>query len=823
MYNDVLYFCFLNHTVDNFDLEGEYTVSEGSSKQCSKKKVIKSESGVIIKTKPLDTDNQKRTHYPRTYPSKKILMQRSAHLKPTSSVFKVHSNKFKEVDICKQVTLKQPFEPPSYSIKPSAENENLEAQNKNKIDGIQIELKIAPSHCLSPKVKSEKNDLEHFSESSKCENEEIRLESEPFIIPTKSEILSIIDYPLSSQDEELIQLNKVTDVISSSSDDKFGESKISGTYFDLNKRRSDMKGLMSPSTNSNNDIIKKTESFILDQHIEIEVPKINEPVTNDKFKESESCNFTISSVIEEKLNKSFIHDSPKIYNSKKPDKIQRVIDSPAQDEVVEQNRSMIPFVPNSNIIYSFDNNIKIKVNDNMNIINEIENPIMIKQSDNGSSKFKNLISEVTVNTPNIKEIRQHFQDVSNSQYEVLDLCMKPPESSPINNIFSMPEHYEPNDMIVEEEDYDESKLVIAENYKIETDYQKDSDLVIISKEHNSSNVQIDENIEAQSLALLRPYLHTNIEIDCKSASQVKRDINIPKDTDNENITYCNKSIQNDRIQRNYSSQNRLYMNNNDENTRSGFELYPNSKPPSIEVREVVAEHPINDKHKKYDFEVENVKDKYDKKKTIVLPELQCREEIVDKDTLNNILNIEYNCKYADYDIHKPSTSKGFFDSIYQPGTSKDSFYETDISSDAKNSFFKVSQAFKNVIFDTNAPGKSSLFDPNIPSYSTKDFNDHNIPSTSKSNFYENSLPSTSKSVYNSEYDVNSVLICEETIPGNPTGMSEEQYEKAIQTLNEEREAASAMYAMNQSFCKPMITLMGATEEEMEEYTNILKK
>eukprot|EP00102_Acyrthosiphon_pisum_P016283 XP_008187180.2 PREDICTED: uncharacterized protein LOC103310498 [Acyrthosiphon pisum] len=231
--------------------------------------------------------------------------------------------------------------------------------------------------------------------------------------------------------------------------------------------------------------------------------------------------------------------------------------------------------------------------------------------------------------------------------------------------------------------------------------------------------------------------------------------------------------------------------------------------------------------KKFDFVVENVKDKYDKEKIMVLPELQCRKEIVDEDTLNNVLNKEYNCKSAECDIHKPSTSKGFFDMIYQPGTSKDSFYETDTSSDAKNSVFEASQAVKNVIFDTNVPGQSSLFDPNIPSCSTKDFYDHNIPSTSKSNFYENSLPSTSKSFYNSEYDVNNVLNCKETIPGSPTGMSEKHYEqerkKALQTLYEEREAASAMCAMNQSFCRPMITLMGATEEEMEEYTNILKK
>jgi len=37
-------------------------------------------------------------------------MQRSARLKPKSSVFKVHSNKFNVVDICKQVTLNLPYD-----------------------------------------------------------------------------------------------------------------------------------------------------------------------------------------------------------------------------------------------------------------------------------------------------------------------------------------------------------------------------------------------------------------------------------------------------------------------------------------------------------------------------------------------------------------------------------------------------------------------------------------------------------------------------------------------------------------------------------------
>jgi len=774
-------------------------------------------------------------------------------------VFNVNSIKSEEVKVCEPVTLEPAFDfnfvMQLPSIKPNEVNENVEAKNKSKIDNaIKIEPKIAPNHYLSPREKSERNYLEHnMSESSKSRNEEIRIKSKLLTISTMSEIASIVYYSTSSENEEENQFKKVTDFISSPLDDKSNKSKISGADFDLNKIRSEMKGLMPTSTNSN-DIIQNTESLISDQQIEIEVSKINQPITDDvyEFKESESCNFnTISSVTEEKICRSIRHDSPRLFNVEKSDELSKVPYTPAQEELVEQNGSMIPFVPNSNSFYSSDNNGKIKVNENLNIINEIKNPIMRNQSDNESNASQNLmINDATVDTPSIKEIEPHFHDesVSDLKDEVLDLCMKPPESPP-TNIFSMPEQNELNGMVIEEEDDDdedddESKLVIAENDKIETDYQMDSDLVVISEEHNSSNGQIDEDIETHSLPPLPPSVHTNIELESKSSSQVKRDISIPKDTDDESTTSCNESIQNALIQsfqmyshfENHSSQNRLYMDNIDENTKSGFEFDSNSRSPTDEDREIVEsgtklsinEPSINDKPKKCDFEVESVKVKFEKEKTMVLPELQCREEIVDEDTLNNALVIEYNHKAAEYDIHKPSTSKGFFDSIHQPGTSKDSFYETDTSSDTKNSFFEASQTVKNVIFDTNVPGKRSLFDTNIPSCSSKDFYDHNIPSTSKSSFYENCLPSTSKSFYNPESDVNSVLFCEETIPGSPTGTSEEQYDqeerkKALQALYEEREAASAMYAMNQSFRKPMITLMGATEEEMEEYTNILQK
>jgi len=776
-------------------------------------------------------------------------MQRSAPRKPKSSVFKVHSNKSEEVEVGEQVTLKPPFDfnfampPPGDSIKPNADNENSESQNESKIDvDIKIEPKVAPNHYLSPKEKSERNDLERVSESSKSGNEEIKIKTEPLTVQIKSEISSIIYYSSSSEDEEQNKFKKVTEVVSSSLDDKSDESKISGTDFDLNKIRSEMKGLV-PTSNSNNDTIQNKESFILDKQIEIEEPieKINEPVTDDvyEFKESESCNFdTISSVTEEKFCRSIRHDSPKTFNLEKP----KAIETTAQEEVIEQNRSTVPFVPNSNNVYSFDNDVEIKVNENLNIKNEIKIPISNNQLENESNESQNLvINDSTVDTSFIKEI-EHSQEetcqevnVSDIKDEILDLCMKPPPESPPNNVFSVPESNELNDIIVEEDDDDEddddSKLVIAENDKIESDYQMDTDLAIINEDHNSSNGQINENVQTQSLPPMPPSVHPNIELEFKNLYQVKSDITVSKDTDDESTTSCNESIQNALIQsfqkyshfENHSSQNRLYVDNIDDNTKSGFEYDSNSKSPTIENKEIIEsttnvpinETSNNDKPKTFDFDVENVKDKFEKEKTIVLPELQCAEELVDEETLNNALVKEYNRKAADYKIHKPSTSKSFFDSIHQPSTSKDCFYETDTSNETKSSFFDARQPVKSVTFDTNIPSKSSLFDPNIPSCSSKDFYDHNIPSTSKS-------------FYTQESDINSVLFCEETIPGSPTGTSEEQYDqeerkKAIQALYEEREAASAMYAMNQSFRRPMITRMGATQEEMEEYSNILQK
>lgn len=780
-------------------------------------------------------------------------MQRSTPKKPKSCVLKNNSIKSEKVELGEKVTLKPPFDfnfvmPPPSDKKLSTDNDNVETPNESQIgDGVEIEPKIAPNHYLSPKEKSEKNDQEQMtSESSKMHNEEIKINTDHLKI-NNSEMPSIIHYSPTSENEEQNQLKKVNEVISSL-DDKSDESKISGTDFDLNKIRSEMKGLMPTSTNSNNDLIQNTETFILDQKDEIEVPKSSEPVTDDvyEFKESESCSFN-TNVIEEKLGKAIRHDTPKLFNFEKPNELPLVIGSAAQvsiPEVVEENRSMIPFVPNSNSIYLFDNNVEIKVYENMNIRNEIEDPISHSQSDNESNESQQLISSdiVTVNTLNIKEIEESSQDqtcheetVSDIKDEVLDLCMKPPKSPP-NNIFSMPESNEVNEIIVEDddddEDDDESKLVIAENYKMDVDF------VVLGKEYNSSNGQI-ENIQTQSLPPQPPSIHPQLESEIKSSYQMNREMSVPEDTDDESTVSCNENVQNALIQsfqmysrsENHLTQSQIFIEANDDSTNSDFEfnLKKMDNTQNIvcryKMKSFTNESVITDKLDKYDYDVE--KDKYENEKTLVLPELQCREEIIDEDTVNNALVIDYNHQVTAYDIHKPSTSRDYFDSTHQArSTFKDEFYETDTNSDTKKSFIEATQGVKSVIFDTNTPVIRSLFDHNIPSCTNNDLYDHNIPTTSKSSFYENSLPSTSKSFYNPEADVNNVLFCEETIPGSPTGMLEEQYEeerKKAEALYEEREAASTMYAMNRSFRRPKITLMGTTEKDVEDYTNVLQK
>lgn len=789
-----------------------------------------------MKTELLETDNNKKALYPKTYPSKEVLMQRNIPKKPKSCVFKVHSNKSEEVEICEQVTLKPPhdfnFDLPSPCDTKTSNlmNEIKKTLNEdNKIvHDVQMELKMPSNHYLSSKNNSKRYDQKHeTSKSSKNSNDNIEIiNSEPSEVLVKSENEEVVYYQSIPEDKDLIEL-KITlnesEKISPLDDTINNESKISGTDFDLNKIRSEMKGLMATSSNSKIDLVYNTEFFISNKYVEIDnqKPQVSEDVY--EFKDSESCE--ISPVIDEKLHKMAKQiDPPNLYNFKKSVECE----STEQVEIIEQNE------------LDFKNKAKLD-KESIIMTNEMEHSISHTQSDNESDKFQSLTHDDIIDSTHShdNETSQILVTESDLKNEVLDLCIKPPKSSP-NNIFSMPETI---DSILDDDDDDESKLVIAENDKIDTDYQMDTDLVS-DEEQNSSN-EPTEDMRSPSPQLFYPSTHQSPSTDSefKNTYKIKIENSLPKDIDNESTTSCNESIQNELIKsfeiyshnenQSISKSYEPYVDTNDDSTKSGFEFEPCSKL-STEITDnqhSIIELPLdklsnNDKLTEFGFE-----HKFEKKSVTILTELQCREEIVDEETLNNALVVEYN-RTLECDIQKPSTSKGYFDSVHQPHSIKDNLYKTNDSYDMRNSPINERQSSlnKSVIFDSNPPStaRSVIFDDNIPSNNSKDgLYENNVPS--KNSFYENPIPSTSKSFYNPEADSNNVLFCEETIPGSPTGISEEQLEqeerkKAIaQSLYEDREAASTMYAMNQSFCRPMITMMDTNEGKMEEYTNVLQK
>lgn len=838
---------FYLHVVDNSDSESEdinlVLTKPNKRNQQSINSTKSEQEGIIIKTEPSETENKKKV-YPKTYPSKEVLMQRNVPRKPKTCVFKVHKDKPEEVEISEQVTLKPPFEynfdmpPPSNVKKTISCTENDDEQNKNIIDkDTQNEPKVA--HYLSPKEKSEKNSQQQQSISETQKSiDEIELNVESSTISVKPKSTGVIYYPSSLEEEQ-----KKSEQVSSH--DEPDESKISGTDFDLNKIRSEMKGLMPTSTNSSNlDLVHNTESTCEQQTAEI--PKSIEPVTQDiyEFTESEPCDFeNIPSVIEEKQRRVIKNiDPPKSHNFEHPVEIPK-IESITPGETVEKNESVTSCVSDMhNDSYSFDNKINIESKEKVNI--KIENIVSHNQSNNESNASENLIvNNVSIDTSKVSQnkICPIELDETIIKNEVLDLCMKPPESPP-SNIFSMPDSNEANDMIEDDDDDDESKLVIAENDKIENEFQTDTNQMLV-EENNFSNEQ-SENVLTSSPPPLPPSIHQLPSTDSEFHSSYQEQRNIPKDIDDESTTSCNESIQNALIQSfqmysNFENQStktkgyQSYLDNNDDSTKSGFEFDSNSKSPTIDNTESVEsdvkisiyKSTKNNKRELDDYENEKIRDKPEKLNTSILPELQCREEIVDEDTLNNALVIEYNRKTVEYNIHKPSTSKGFFDSINHPSTSKDSFYETDPESDTKNGFFESRQAnlVKSVIFDSSSPSasRSGLFDENTVGINTKE------------NFYDN-IPSSSKNsrFYNPDPDVNNVLFCEETIPGSPTGISEDHCDheerkrvvsQATYEGREAREAASTMFALKESYHRPMITLMGASEKELEEYTNMLQK
>jgi Ras-related protein Rab-1A len=469
---------------------------------------------------------------------------------------------------------------------------------------------------------------------------------------------------------------KITEVISCPLELKSDKSDKSGPDFYLDKIKSGMKESMPISTNSNNDIIQETNIF--DQQLEIEVLKNDQLITDDVY-EFKPCSFDIVS--------SDI-DSSKLSKIERLVELPRVIDSSAQLEVVENNSSIIPFVPTIYCMNSFE----IKVNANLNNLNEMDNSITHNKS-----------------------------DVSDVKNQILDLSIKPFEPSH-NNICIFPSEF--NDYAIKEEDVDDddddddSRLVIVE----ELDYQSDEDI-------DQSLPPVPPSIPLHNTSLI--------------------------DTDDESNIYYDESIQNVLI--------------------SSFKMSPHSK--------------------SYDNEVENINN------SIVLP-LQFREKIVDADYLNNALVIKNNHYVSEYDIYKPSTSKDLFDSIGQPGISKETVYETNTRNDGKNSFVVAEETVNNINFDTNVPYKSNVFNHNIPS--------------------------TSKQCYNPESNVNNILY-EEIILDSSTSMPTEPFgqEETIKIFgkfnNNEIEAILGMCAMSQSCQMPMVVVANAFEKKTKEDTNIHQK
>lgn len=820
-------------------------------------KAIKSEHDTAVKTDILDTDNQKKTLYPKTYPSKELLMQRNLPKKAKSCMFKVHSTKTEETEICEQITLQTPIDskvtPPS-----DLDNETVNVENKCDDDTFQNEQKIPTIHYLSPKEKSEKHNqlLNSISECSTTLNQKIENKVVLSTFEIKSKNVSELYESSSSEDEEPVPLQTTPKPNENplTLNNKLDNSKISRTDFDLNKLRSEMKGLIRTST-TNIDSIHNPKSIVPDQPVEIEISNTIDPVLEKEdiyeFKESEPCDFeTIPSVIDDKHRRVIKNiDSPTSYNFEVPKANEPVLQEILQtesvlQEMVKENESITLFESNSNS--ALDNSIQIEIKqhvceDKLGIQSEktIKSP---NQSDDEPDESNNLpisdaMNSIPLNYAN--KTKQEFRneidpmDESDSKEQVLNLCMKSLESPP-NNIFNMSEANDAN--IVEYDDYeddDESKLIIAENDKIETDYQIDSDSLIVDKKNGSSNGQTGI-IPIHSSFPRSIHESPNTDSECRTSYQINRDTTFSKDTDDESTTSCNESIQNEPnfdIYSHFESQitnKKVYQSydDNDTNFQSRFEYESNSKSPTTNTEnessiKLYSTEVANNERKMCEYESKKNKEKSVKISPTILPELQCREEIVDEDTLNNTIG-------GVYEVYKPSTSKGFFDLINQQSSNKDSFYQTSVSNDTKNSFFEAEQPsrVKNVVYDTNISGtsKSDVFEDN----GKNNFYD-NVSGTSKNEIYDNPIPSTSKRLSSlSEADVNNVLFCEETIPGSPTGGSEEQFDQderkkpVSHALYEERDTVSTIYSVNR-FHKPLITSMSAAENKAEEYTNVLQK
>lgn len=806
--------------MDNSDSEDEYLGRTQVTKQNTKRnqvlKPIKTEHSVTIKTESFESaNNQKKMSNPKTYPSKEVLMQRNLPKNQKPSGCKVQSNK---------------------NEKSNFDLANVQIKHEN-CGNLQNEPKVASIHYLSPKEKSEYNN-QGVSDSTKNVNARMEIDS----------------------------------------GNEFGNSKISGTDFDLNKIRSEMKGLMPTLTTSNLELINNSESFTLNQLVETEVATTLLSEDIYEFKDSDLCDIQddSSSETKETQHQRLLNDLPKLFEKRV--EFPKNIESISQiDFTRKSDEPLLLFESNSNSVNSSDNYVEMDMinvfKDNGTVVNEIEDSIFCSQPENGFSESENLVIIDSIYTNDILENSAdepcHIElGESEMKEEILDFSMKTPEIPP-NTIFHMAET---NDgVIVEDEDYDdddETKLIIAEIDKVDSDS-------IVCGVHHSSNEQV-ETRQNQALTS-EENIHQSPEIKSvyKTSNNKKLETIMPKDMDDENAVSCDESIRNALVQnfKMYSQiENQSYIDN-DESAQNGYEYESSLKFPTTDNVESVVELSINestsnDKVEDYDLSNIQIKEGSEKEYANILPELQCREEIVDDEpSFNNALIIEYNQKSEDYDIHKPSGSKHFFHSAQEPN-SNDDYFETgsyngiktsfldegDINlvksiifdNSTKNNYNNVLNTNQNNICDDPVPGPSrSIFSPEpgpsrsifsplpdpprsifspVPGPTRSIFSP--VPGPTRSIF--SPVPSPTRSIFSPVPD-NNVLFCEETIPGSPTGLTEEQFDRAQKKIlmaqegiDEEREAASTMFSLNQSYHRSLLTTSIINDAE-HELTNIMQK
>lgn len=700
-------------------------------------------------------------------------MQRNLPRKPKSCMIKAHSSMIEEIDMCEQKTLKAPL-----NLKKIEDNKNVKERSIVEKDSLlQNEPKSLPINTyLCPKKDSEK-------------------QKESLTPVLGSECLVHCDDQLNMKDFELSDVLKKSkngrSHHSSENKDKTNlatnKELISGTDFDLNIIRSEMKGLTP--TSSITEFVHKS-LMIDDQETENKISKTiesdSEKLDIYEFKESEPCDFkSIPLDNVEKLRRGIKNDLPIIYNFQKSSEIPRVdkIVSQADKknnsvsiEITEENESNRLFEPNS--ISGIDKYVKKKDSikkHKLLLKNETKTEKYISQSDSDESDKSNSSNssgsnDCIVNSP---------------KDQVLDLCIKPPKSP--SKISSMSKTNDSN--AVEFDDDDKSKLVIA-------DFQGQFDPFIGYKKVDSHHQQT-ENLQIES-----PYTimskSSKINPDFRSSHEIKSAMSSKECTDDESTISCYESIQNDsnfQLDSQFENESRKKNDNqhyvdNENSSHSSFEFESNLNSTIIKNPEVEF-FDNNEKCIKYDY---INKKKIEKESTPIPQELECKE-YMSEDSLNNSLGVE--------------------DEMYKSKASKDNFQEPSTLNNINDSSLEIqkSSVLENDIFETIVSNttKSSVIENSKTT----------ILNTIKNSFFVNS---NSISAKNSEADMNNVLFCEETIPGSPNGVSEELIDQ-----EDKKKVSSTQYADKKSTsithqsCNPINTAINATNKKIEGNTSDIIK